>query len=141
VLEWLERIGRLGGWLLSVARSPLKIEVSQMSLERVRNGGGVLVVITPYPVRYRVAVRITNRSTRAVFIREICLRVAERTLPPDSLAVKRLDPDDYGELHIIFPVDDTDQPAEAGTFTIEVVPTRGRRARRSGPFPAPPPSA
>ena len=95
-------------------------------------------MITPYPVRYRAAVRIINRAARPVFIRDIRLRVAARTLSPGTITAKRLDPDDYADLDITFPVSDKDMPAEAGRFSIQVIPTRGRTARAGGQFPQPP---
>lgn len=93
-----------------------------------------------FPVRYYAAVRMTNRASRPVFIREVRLCVGELTLHAGSLLLKRLEPDDYTQTDIIFPVDDKRQPPEAGTFRMEVVTTRGRRARVSASFPLPSPS-
>jgi hypothetical protein len=135
MLEWLDHLGRLTSWLVSMVRAPLRVEVSQVSLERIRNDGGPLVIITPHPVRYRAGIRITNRVARVVFIREIRFCLGDLSISADALPVKRLDPDDYTDADVIFPVDDGDRAAEAGPFRLTVVPTRGRTARTSGSFP------
>jgi hypothetical protein len=136
MLEALERVGRFLRWVLGAVRPPLKVEVTAVVLERISRDGP-LVVITTCPVRYQAAIRIINRDARPVFIRDVRLHVPHGALSPESLSLKRLDPDDYADADVIFPVINDDVSVETGKFTIEVIPTRGRTTRTSGRFPWP----
>jgi hypothetical protein len=105
-------------------RQPLKVEVRRLSFDRV-DRGGVIVVITPYPVRYAAELFVTNTAARAVYIQGISLAVeTQLPIPAADFAARRLEPDEPTEMSVSFPLDDERTTWPAGTFTLSVLPTR-----------------
>ena len=121
------------GLLSRLVVSPLNLEVDSFAFEDMTGK-----VISAYPRRYRAATRITNRSERTVYIREVKVTIDDRitlTLDPRRKAI-RLEPDEPRVFDFTFSLDDDKVEAVvSGAFKLEITPTRGRRAGVPGRFP------
>ena len=115
-------------------RPPLDVEVLDFCFQDLRNRpDDSMVVITPYPRRYRAELALTNRSGKVVYVKSIVLTGGRGSvrkeaelhggLPLDSHEIKQ---------HVAtFPLNDDEEPAKAGQFRIEVTPSVGRKTTKS----------
>ena len=94
-----------------------------------------LLVITPYPRRYRAELGVTNHSNHPTFIKDITVTVGTQTYRRQNGAeVVRIEPLEYRELDESFPVDDNAAP-ESGEFLLEIIPAIGDSITFRGSFP------
>jgi hypothetical protein len=124
-----ELLLRVAVWLGELARSPLSLEVRSFSMDEIKNSpGDSLAIIDPYPRRYFAELSLTNRSSKAVYVKTIDLRGPYGKLyrDPDQRAMK-IEPGELKHYDAIFPLDDGEQPV-TGNFVIVVRPAVGRKA-------------
>ena len=115
------------------ARPPLRIEVLSFSFQDLTGAG----VVTSYPRRYLVGLKLTNRSTRVVYIETIVAAIRGDTTPLKAALGEplRLLPGEPREERVVFPLTEGEAPMGEGSFRLDVRPTVGKHAVAGGRFP------
>jgi len=108
---------------------PLHVEVSHLSYEDMRSRpGDPFVILSPWPRRYRVRMRVKNRTRDVVFVERLTLTGPSPAGPkqPTLWEPLRLEPGQPKEVEACFSLDANESPPQTGEFTIEVAPSIGR---------------
>ena len=116
----------------------LHVEVSHLSYEDMRSRpGDAFIVATPWPRRYRVRMRVKNRTREVAFVERVTLTGPNPAGPkqPTSWEPLRLEPGEPKEVDVCFALDEIENPPQTGEFTIEVAPSIGRTTRLVVGFP------
>jgi hypothetical protein len=127
-------IAKILEWLISWLRPPVDVEVLDFCFQDLRNRpDDSLVVITPYPRRYRGELALTNRSDRVAYIKSIALTGGGGSVRKEAQLHEalRLDSHEIKQHVASFPLNDDEEPVKAGQFRIEVAPTVGRKTIKS----------
>jgi len=117
---------------------PLHVEVSHLSYEDMRTRpGDPFVILSPWPKRYRVRMRVKNRTREVAFVERVTLTGPSPAGPkqPTSWDPLRLEPGQPKEVEAFFALDQDENPPQTGEFTIEVAPSIGRTTRLVVGFP------
>ena len=123
--------------VFALAVPPVRVEIHHLAFDQLRNSpGDSLVLITPYPTRYYAEISLTNRKDRAVYVRDVRLRVCEMDIvEPRRTRNMRLEPHERRTLRVVFPVDDAHASRTEEPFSITVAPTAGRATKTTGTLP------